>query len=471
MASENDGGVVKLRSTACNVLWPVVAAIALGSLTGLSQNGDSILRGFQDPPDSAKPRVWWHWMNGNVSKEGIEADLEWMKRAGIGGFQNFDGGMGSAATLVPKRVDFLSPEWKDAFQYAATLADQLGLEMARASSPGWSETGGPWVQPAQAMKKFVWTETRVQGGKPFTGKLAQRSSVTGPFQNIGGSGNAQGAEQPSRYGPWYADAAVVAFRLPKAAKPMAELQPKLSSSGGDFTLAALIDGDYVETTLLPASPVGQKAWIQFEFAAARTIYGMSLFTGTAGRGGFGGGPSNQNLEVSDNGQDFRVLASFPTRARTISFAPATARFFRFTVLSQPPAAGRGADSPQGNAGRGGAGRGPRAGAPAGPAGTPVSEFALYTSPHVNLLEDKAAFTPGNGVSNMPTAPFPAGSAISKGDVIDLTARMQPDGTLNWTPPAGNWSCCVSAIRCSEPSIARRLRKPRGWKSTSSARST
>ena len=61
-----------------------------------------------------------------------------MKRAGIGGFQNFDGGMGSAATFVPKRVDFLSPERKDAFKYAATLADQLGLEMARAGSPGWS---------------------------------------------------------------------------------------------------------------------------------------------------------------------------------------------------------------------------------------------------------------------------------------------------------------------------------------------
>jgi (4-O-methyl)-D-glucuronate---lignin esterase len=89
-----------------------------------------------DPPESAKPRVWWHWMNGNVSKEGIKADLEWMKRVGIGGFQNFDGGVGSAAVLVPKRVDFLSPEWKDAFKYAATLADQLGLEMTGPVRPG-----------------------------------------------------------------------------------------------------------------------------------------------------------------------------------------------------------------------------------------------------------------------------------------------------------------------------------------------
>jgi hypothetical protein len=378
-------------------------------------------------------------MNGNVSKEGIKADLEWMKRVGIGGFQNFDGGGMGGRTLIPKRVDFGSPEWKDAFHYAATLADQLGLEMARASSPGWSETGGPWVQPAQAMKKFVWTETRVEGGKPFNSKLPHPSDVTGPYQNIAGSGNAQGAEQPSRYGPWYADAAVVAFRLPDAARSMTELQPKVSSSGGEFTLAALTDGDYAKSTLLPAAPVGQKAWIQFEFAAPQIIYGMSLITGTAGRGGFGG-PSNQNLEVSDDGQDFRVVASFPSGARSISFAPVTARFFRFTVLSQPPSAGgggagRGPGGPQANAGRGA-----RGSAPTGPAGTPVAEFALYTSPHVNRVEDKAGVTSGNGAATMPTPPLPTGSAISKGDVIDLTARMQPDGTLNWTPPAGRW--CV-----------------------------
>ena len=69
----------------------------------------------------------------------------------------------------------MTPEWKDAFQYATTLADQLGLEMAIAGSPGWSESGGPWVTPAQAMKKFVWSETRVEGGRPFTGALPEAS--------------------------------------------------------------------------------------------------------------------------------------------------------------------------------------------------------------------------------------------------------------------------------------------------------
>jgi len=435
---------VKLWNRLSRVALPALAVIAVGTLVGLAQNGaDPILSGFQNPPDSAKPRVWWHWMNGNVSKEGIKADLEWMKRVGIGGFQNFDGGnMGSAAASTRKPVAFLSPEWKDAFRYAATLADQLGLEMARASSPGWSETGGPWVKPEQAMKKFVWTETRVEGGKPFAGKLAQPPAITGAFQNVPGSGNAQGSEQISPYRPWYADAAVVAFRVPDAEKSMAELQPKITSSGGAFTLDALTDGDYAKPTLLPAAPVGEKAWLQFEFAAPQTVYGMSLYTGSAGRGGFGGGPANQNLETSDNGQDFRVAAALPGGARTVSFPPVTAKYFRFTVITQPAQANAGARGGMGMGGGGGrggeGGRGGRgAGAPA-PAGTQIAEFALHTAPRINRAEDKAAFSSASGMANSPTPSVPSSGAIAKADVIDLTARMQPDGTLNWTPPAGNW---------------------------------
>src|SRR6516162_1932067 len=80
-------------------------------------SSDPLERGFANPPDSAKPRVWWHWMNGNITK----ADLEWMKRVGIGGFQNFDAAL-ATPQIVEKRLIYMTPEWKDAFRYAATLA-------------------------------------------------------------------------------------------------------------------------------------------------------------------------------------------------------------------------------------------------------------------------------------------------------------------------------------------------------------
>src|ERR1700683_5869110 len=160
-----------------------LAAALLSAWSVCAQNADPLERGFMDPPDSAKPRVWWHWMNGNISKEGIKLDLEWMKRVGIGGFQNFDASLGTPQ-LVDKRLVYMTPEWKDAFLFTTKLADQLGLEEAIAGSPGWSESGGPWVKPSQGMKKVVWSETRVEGGKPFSGALAHPPIVTGPLQNI-----------------------------------------------------------------------------------------------------------------------------------------------------------------------------------------------------------------------------------------------------------------------------------------------
>src|SRR5215469_6435807 len=144
---------------------------------------DALAEGFYAPPDRAKPRVWWHWMNGNITQQGIEKDLQWMKRVGIGGLQNFDGAF-ETPQVVDQRLIYMTPEWHDAFRYATRLAEELGLEFAIASSPGWSETGGPWVKPEDGMKKLVWTETPVEGDRRFAGKLAAPPSVAGPFQEI-----------------------------------------------------------------------------------------------------------------------------------------------------------------------------------------------------------------------------------------------------------------------------------------------
>jgi hypothetical protein len=86
-------------------------------------------------------------MNGNITKEGIKLDLEWMHSIGIAGFQNFDAAL-STPQVVDKRLAYMTPEWKEAFKYAISLGDQFGMEMAIAGSPGWSETGGPWVPAA-----------------------------------------------------------------------------------------------------------------------------------------------------------------------------------------------------------------------------------------------------------------------------------------------------------------------------------
>src|ERR1039458_10827436 len=90
-------------------------------------------------------------MNGNITKEGIKLDLEWMHRVGLGGFQNFDAAL-DTPQVVDHRLAYMTPEWKDAFKYATTLADQFGMEEAIAGSPGWSESGGPWVTAGEGMR-------------------------------------------------------------------------------------------------------------------------------------------------------------------------------------------------------------------------------------------------------------------------------------------------------------------------------
>ncbi len=132
----------------------------------------AIWREFLNPPDTSRPRVWWHWMNGNIDKPGILADLKWMKSVGIGGVQIFEGGLG-APQIVRDRLVYKSAEWLDAFDFAVKTANDLGLDVTIATSAGWSALGGHWVAPDDAMKKIVWSETRVSGSKDSSGLESQ----------------------------------------------------------------------------------------------------------------------------------------------------------------------------------------------------------------------------------------------------------------------------------------------------------
>jgi hypothetical protein len=220
-----------------------VAATGLLALVGAQDPGDALEQGFKNPPDSAKPRTWWHWTNGNITKEGIGKDLEWMKRSGIGGMQLADVASGSGQT-VEKKILFGSPEWLDAVRHAASEADRLGLEMTIFSSAGWSETGGPWVKPEQAMKKLVWSETAVVGPLNYAGKLPQPPSNNGPIRNLRTGGGRAGTPPDPAY---YGDSIVVAYRTPAEEARMSDRAPKVTTNAGAIDGAALMDDDLNST--------------------------------------------------------------------------------------------------------------------------------------------------------------------------------------------------------------------------------
>jgi len=398
------------------------------SFSQANSSGDSLYKNFVTPPNSAKPRVWWHWMNGNITKDGIRKDLEWMSRSGIGGFQNFDAGL-TTPQIVKKRLIYMTPEWKDAFRFAARLADSLHLEMAIAGSPGWSESGGPWVAAKEGMKKLVWREVRVKGGQAFAGSLPKPSATSGVFQNLPIPDEIFSLSEKTAAPPeYYEDVAVIAYRIPAADVSMNELDPKINSSGGSFTLAQLTDGDLAVSSLLPSDSAKGYAWIQYEFEKPQTIKAISIVGGgSKSQFGLSGQSEDRSLEVSDDGINFQRVSFLPLGVipqQTITIPPTAAKYFRVTFKNQPPPFDFSAIT--------GSGIKP----PKAPVGTDIAEIVLYPETRINHFEEKAGFAPSTDL-NLYYTPA-TNDAISESDVIDLTGKMNADGSLNWTAPSGDW---------------------------------
>src|ERR1700733_1368911 len=393
-----------------------IGVFATACVVFAQSSGDALQEGFRTPPDSAKPRTWWHWTNGNVTEEGITKDLEWMKRSGIGGFQLADVAAGNGQE-GDKKINFGTPEWYHAVRHSAEEAKRLGLEMSIFSSPGWSEAGGPWVKPEEAMKKLVWSETNLTGSQTFIGKLPQPPSNEGPVRDLFVGPRGSNTSQ------FYADSAVIAYRTPADEIPMTSLHPKATTSAGTIDPTALED-DSLNTSINIAVPAdGGPAWLQYEFATPYTARAMTI--GSHNRIPVG------RIMASDDGTNFRTIVVMPgpqgyhgPAVRTFSFPAVTAKFFRVELdgAGLLPAAvingGIAISAPQ----------------------YTLTEAVLYSGARVNRWEDQGIFGSLMDVYDVvPTPGAPKTAEIARGDVIDLTSRMDKDGMLHWEVPAGNWT--------------------------------
>lgn len=394
--------------------------LAFAGMAPAQVEGDALERGFKNPPDSARPRTWWHWTGSNVTREGITKDLEWMKRVGIAGMQLADVNAGGGQT-VERKIVFGTPEWLDAVRHAAAEADRLGLEMTIFSSAGWSETGGPWVKPEQAMKKLVWSETVLEGPRAFAGKLPQPPSNNGPVRNLATGGGRAGAEPP-RDPTHYGDSAVIAYRTPPDESKPSDLRPKVTTHAGAVDAAALLDDDLNTALTIPAPRGGGPAWVQFEFDGGFKARAISV----AGRGGIPFG----RVTASDDGVNFRTLLMLPGtqlyrggRVRTFAFPETTAKLYRLELTGAPltPATVISQAPPQ-------------------PAQEYVlSEAVLSSGARVHRWEDKAGFSFLFEYESTPTPALSSDAAIRRSDIFDLTSKMGSDGTLKWEVPAGRWT--------------------------------
>jgi hypothetical protein len=392
------------------------------------RQADELLEGFRSPPASARPLTWWHWVNSNVTKEGITRDLEWMQRVGIGGFHAFDVAIGAGQT-VDDKVVFMTPEWLDAIRHTAAEADRLGLEMTMHTAAGWSETGGPWVEPHQAMKKLVWSETRITGGRRFAGRLPAPPSNSGPIRDLVRVTDGQpGAPDPT----FYADVAVLAYRTPAAEGVGPAPRPTVTTSIGTVDATALLDERLSTGVTFPIPTADQPVWIQYEYSEPFTTRAFSLAVGPLGR--FGSSIMRTGVvQASDDGASWRTLVALPGAqhdirtlpVRTFAFPATTARFFRVELYEE-----LGVTTV--------AGVGPGVLSPP-PTTLDVMETVFHAGARVHRWEDKAGFAPNFEFEHLATPEVPAAAVIPRDGVIDLTPRLAPDGTLSWDVPPGNWT--------------------------------
>jgi hypothetical protein len=385
---------------------------------------EAVWAGFVNPPDEARPRAWWHWMDGNVDPEGIRLDLEWLHDVGVRGVQMFDGGMGTPL-VVPEKIRFGSAQWQAALNTAKTTARRLGLEFAVATSPGWSAAGGPWVRPADAMKKLVWSQTLVAGGGggPVEVTLAPLPDVAGPYQDLPRWGSDPGMNRYSQ--EW------ITIAVPHVAAQQALQPATVTASSPIDEPGGLTDGRHQDVVALPRDPDRpSSAWIELGFASPVTVSAVTV--GLPGPRGFGAAPPpHAVLEASADGDSWAALADLPATAvpvRTATFGPVTARRFRL-VLS----AGTADDAL------------PRlaAGVRLPPVLRRVSEFlvsesALYSAGRIHQGELKAGFGTALDYYALDAPPDSAAHAIDPGRVLNLSAQVDADGILRWDAPPGDW---------------------------------
>ena len=358
-----------------------------------TEGGGNLEKGFVNPPDTIQTSVYWYWMSDNISKEGVVKDLYAMKKQGIN--RAFIGNIGYESTPYGA-VKLFSDEWWDILHTALKTATELNIEIGIFNCPGWSQSGGPWIKPGQAMRYLASSELKVKGGQKLEIALKQPNK---DFQDV----------------------RVVAFKAPKEYNSnLADLKPKITASKPLTAIQNLMDKDTATCVSIPAAKEG--VTIDFEtaneFTASSLVIQPAQNTMTA----------TAELQVKEN-DTFRTLKTFPIDRKNgslnVGFTPygaiavsipaTTSKHFRL-VLSKI--------SPKFN----------------------IAEITLSASPKIESYIEKTLAkmfqTPLPYWNEYQWSPQPEiadnGLIINPKDIQDISKFMAADGTLKWDVPAGDW---------------------------------
>ena len=353
---------------------------------------------FRQPPEAARPWVFWYWLSGAVSREGITADLEAMKRAGVGGAYLMPVRDVTQPPLFEPPARQLSPEWWGMVRYAFGEADRLGLKLAMHDCDGFATAGGPWITSELAMQKVVWSETRFEGGQKIGTALAQ------PPVNEG----------------YYRDIAVLAFPTPEGEGVTTRVVvPKVTSDVPGFEAQKLVVPG--NTNRLRSE---KPCWIQYEFAEPFTCRSMIIRPDGANYQAL-----RLTIEASDDGKDFRSLGRLETPRHgwqdgdadyTFALVPTTARFFRF--IHDPTGSERGSEDLDSAKWK---------------AVLKVRGIELSNAARIPNFEGKSGVV-WRQSSRTTANSIPDNVCVPLNRIINLTSQFR-DGKLTWDAPPGHWT--------------------------------
>ncbi len=394
----------------------VLLQFALLSCTQDKQNIDQLITEFKNPPQEARPHVFWYWMNGNISAEGITADLEAMARVGIGGAAIFN--IGGQAPLGPVKI--LSPEWRELMKHAIREAKRLGIEInLNNSMSGWSSSGGPWITPELSMQHITWSEVTIDSDVDKGPIILPKSYSKAGSYNDFAVKTFISATEDGVHRTYYRDIAVLAFPTPLAEYEQKEfdlssnikgLDRKLLDAFSDVPQARNWDIDPlpadVEVKLIAVG--GKRPFMQWNYTSPvkKRSLQISLHKGRV----------EGVLKASDDGVTWRDVHVFASR----NFAPVSdaftaepAKFWRIEFKPDP--------------------------------GVVLTGLRLWEGYRIADYTGKAMFDPfgldNPGFTNMGAShpDFLSDCVIPQNAIIDLTDKMTKDGTLNWKVPEGRWT--------------------------------
>ena len=354
---------------------------------------------FTNPSTEFKVHTWWHWMDGAITREGITKDLESMKEQGVSQATILNIGLFDGKDFGVPQVKFNTEEWYAMFSWALQEASRLGITIGAHNCDGWSTSGGPWITPEMSMKQYTWTKTLVQGGGEKTIHL----------------------KQPKAENNFYRDVAVIAFPAIKKTSSFQLASPSFILN--DTARApGLSDGNPVSAVKIAR---GYQIKIIFDtaFTAEKiVIHPRKTFMWrdmTQFRNVF-------TLLASDNGKDFRKISDITTLGANRSFPfeiPATtARYYMIKLKEESPLDAY-YDFLVGEIEL-----------------LKKDEIPLY-SPGIPYHLEKTVSTKAADYAHFNTTgnPDTEEKYLSREDIIDLTAMMKEDGSLDWDVPEGSWT--------------------------------